>query len=285
MLPRKLVARITPDEAPAQIDARDDEAALDCPACGYDLRGFANARCPECGSAFDINQLRAGAARVNEPTWLDAADVWQPHQLLIRSLFELIVGAARPSARLTRTSVTAPISAALVMFVLGELWITLICAALLALGIALHCDASPAACARTALVVWAPALLVVRAALYAGLVWPATDARLLRVAGVTWKGRARVAAYWLPALGVWCSLAVALGAAAAPDFALPLAWMAPTLTSAAAMLGIARAAGRRFRQIGPFAVACCVIAICAAVLAANLVLPDRFEPPIWVYVP
>lgn len=35
---------------------------LYCPRCGYDLTGLAQERCPECGVAFDLQQLQAAAA-------------------------------------------------------------------------------------------------------------------------------------------------------------------------------------------------------------------------------
>lgn len=280
MLPRKPHM----DPPPPSVVASDDPAPLDCPACGYDLRGFSNARCPECGSTFDVEQLRAGAARVNEPTWLDAADVYQPHQLLIRSLFELMWGAVNSSARLARVSVIAPTSTAIAMVLLGELWNFILCAAVMAIGIALQTTTSPAASVRTAILLWSPVLMLIRWAMYTGLVWPALDARLLRVVGVPLKARARVPAYWLPSLGLWCSLPLALGAAAVPDYVLPLAWVAPTLTSTAAMLGIVRVAGRRLTQVGVFAAACCILGACAAAVTASRLLPDRLEPPIWIFV-
>ena len=33
------------------------ESALSCPICGYNLTGLSSARCPECGSAFTIDEL------------------------------------------------------------------------------------------------------------------------------------------------------------------------------------------------------------------------------------
>ena len=31
-----------------------------CPTCGYNLTGLTEARCPECGSKFTLNELMAG---------------------------------------------------------------------------------------------------------------------------------------------------------------------------------------------------------------------------------
>ena len=51
-----------PDDA-----ADDDDDALTCPLCGYDLRGLPEDRCPECGHAFDPASLRD--ARRSSPAW------------------------------------------------------------------------------------------------------------------------------------------------------------------------------------------------------------------------
>lgn len=40
---------------------------LRCPLCDYDLRGLAEHRCPECGHAFDPEQLRQ--AKLDAPAW------------------------------------------------------------------------------------------------------------------------------------------------------------------------------------------------------------------------
>jgi len=34
-------------------------AAIVCPLCGYNLAGFREARCPECGGSFTLDQLAA----------------------------------------------------------------------------------------------------------------------------------------------------------------------------------------------------------------------------------
>jgi hypothetical protein len=35
---------------------------VSCPACGYDLQGLTECRCPECGEQYTIDQLYAGQA-------------------------------------------------------------------------------------------------------------------------------------------------------------------------------------------------------------------------------
>lgn len=42
--------------------------ALNCPLCGYDLRGLPENRCPECGHAFDPDELRR--AKDERRNWL-----------------------------------------------------------------------------------------------------------------------------------------------------------------------------------------------------------------------
>lgn len=49
-----------PGEPPPNRPPAADE--LSCPDCGYDLRGIASARCPECGLAIDREQL--GVSRI-----------------------------------------------------------------------------------------------------------------------------------------------------------------------------------------------------------------------------
>ena len=37
--------------------------AIACPTCGYNLTGLREARCPECGSQFTLDQLYAAATK------------------------------------------------------------------------------------------------------------------------------------------------------------------------------------------------------------------------------
>ena len=42
--------------------ARLGIGAIGCPTCGYNLTGLREARCPECGSQYTLDQLYAAAA-------------------------------------------------------------------------------------------------------------------------------------------------------------------------------------------------------------------------------
>lgn len=51
-----LIWRETAEERIARISAAGTDAVL-CPNCGYNMTGLREARCPECGSAFTLDQL------------------------------------------------------------------------------------------------------------------------------------------------------------------------------------------------------------------------------------
>ena len=46
-------------ETPAERTARAGPTSVACPLCGYNLTGLAEARCPECGGRFTLDQLLA----------------------------------------------------------------------------------------------------------------------------------------------------------------------------------------------------------------------------------
>ena len=50
------VWRETPAERAARL-SRAGADALVCPSCGYNLTGLREARCPECGATFTLNEL------------------------------------------------------------------------------------------------------------------------------------------------------------------------------------------------------------------------------------
>ena len=51
--------RETATERSARV-AGAGSSAVTCPTCGYNLTGLADARCPECGSRFTLDELLAG---------------------------------------------------------------------------------------------------------------------------------------------------------------------------------------------------------------------------------
>ena len=54
-----LIWRETTDERMARITAAGTDTVV-CPNCGYNMTGLREARCPECGSVFTIDQLLSG---------------------------------------------------------------------------------------------------------------------------------------------------------------------------------------------------------------------------------
>ena len=56
-----IVWRETPDERIARLAAIG--ATVVCPLCGYNMAGLKTAVCPECGSAFTLDQLVAAQPR------------------------------------------------------------------------------------------------------------------------------------------------------------------------------------------------------------------------------
>ncbi|HYO08978.1 MAG TPA: zinc ribbon domain-containing protein [Tepidisphaeraceae bacterium] len=53
-----LVWRETPPERSQRLSRAGAEAVV-CPACGYNLTGLREARCPECGASYTLNDLFA----------------------------------------------------------------------------------------------------------------------------------------------------------------------------------------------------------------------------------
>jgi hypothetical protein len=123
------------------------DAKLCCPRCRYDLRGQTVPRCPECGLTFDDEQWSTGLLREDRPTLLDRADPWQPHQLLLRSLADMLRIVLWPP-RLSKLDIHGPLWSAAVMLVLGLAWSTAIAAVGFAIAFYLRVDTSPAAAWR-----------------------------------------------------------------------------------------------------------------------------------------
>jgi rubrerythrin len=57
--------------------AREERSGLDCPHCGYDLRGMTEPRCPECGRHFILVSPDA-LRRPPHPPFLATSSMWCP---------------------------------------------------------------------------------------------------------------------------------------------------------------------------------------------------------------
>jgi hypothetical protein len=57
--------RETPAERLARM-AQLSDAGIFCPICGYNLSGLREARCPECGATFTLDQLAAAQPQHQE---------------------------------------------------------------------------------------------------------------------------------------------------------------------------------------------------------------------------
>ena len=58
--------RETPTERLARMSSLVSQPTVLCPVCGYNLSGLREARCPECGGSFTLDQLAASQPQRNE---------------------------------------------------------------------------------------------------------------------------------------------------------------------------------------------------------------------------
>ena len=65
-----LIWQETADERMAQITAAGTDTVV-CPNCGYNMTGLREARCPECGSVFTIDQLLSGQPKRHASVLMD----------------------------------------------------------------------------------------------------------------------------------------------------------------------------------------------------------------------
>ncbi|MGD8452024.1 MAG: hypothetical protein PVJ57_09425 [Phycisphaerae bacterium] len=258
-----------------------------CPRCRYCLRGLAEPRCPECGFQFTAEEYASGMLRENIPTWLDRADLWQPHQVLIRSLAVLAFGSVSATRLLKRLDVNGPLSAAILMAVVGTLWNCLAAAALLAVAVAVWTGASPAAAARCALYVWTPRFVGTILLSAAGAMPLLTLPEVLHVARPSWHQRLRAWLYMLPMLtakGIRPSVVLLL---LVPHFAVgvPFAWPAVPLIHA--LLLWRTFARTQVTNTAPTFGVLAIALVCtlAAMALAGWSLPESLEPPWWIYFP
>jgi hypothetical protein len=264
---------------------------LYCPRCRYNLRGLATPRCPECGLTFPEGQWAAGVLREQIATRLDRCDPWQPHQVLARSLYELIRGGLRPDRLLTKLNLDGRLVPAGLMFVFGVAWLYLLMTALLATVTCVHTGASPAAGVRSAALYWSPRVLLVTIATSVATFGCAVQPAALRVSRPTRRQYLRLAGYWVPCAGLLVVIPLAL-MLVVPDLVLPEPGIIPLLMGLpglGVLGGVAwrhramQKAGRRTGFQAVIGLAGLGGWIVLVLWLARLVLPTELEPPLWIY--
>lgn len=262
-----------------------------CPRCRYNLRGLPKPRCPECGLTFSADQWQSGLLRENVPTWLDRCDPWQPHQVLLRSLYELFRGALRPWRLLTKLDLDGPLVSAGLMLTVGTLWLYFFTTVLVGIATVLHTGASPTASLKSAALHWTPRVLVVALAGCAVIFAFVSAPFIIRVERPTARQQLRLAAYWIPAAGLYVVLPLAI-LLVYPDFILaaPDTW--PALMVPAAFVPPAWACVSGLKRLPrmdvnpwrlPVAIASPFVAGALADWLASCLLPTTLDPPPWVY--
>ncbi|MFH1746194.1 MAG: hypothetical protein ABIG44_04035 [Planctomycetota bacterium] len=262
------------------------ERDVSCPRCGYNLRGLTTPRCPECAFEFTFEELRGGLLRENIPTWLDRCDPWQPHQVAIRSLYELLRGALRPRRLLTKLDVNGPMAPAWLMLICGTLWLWLLTAAIVAVGIVLHTGASPAVAMKSGILVWGPRIVLPSLAFACGLTILATTPVSLGASRPTIHQRFRLGAFLWPTLTAYGCIPAAAVLSSVPELVLEVGL--PQLTPIFLVALVLRLGKRRTAQAPPrsyWLALTLLILVCllAGKALAAWLRPDSLEPPWWVY--
>jgi hypothetical protein len=65
------------------------DESLNCPLCGYDLRGLTSPRCPECGHEYDIEAIRS--AKHHGIGWLVETERQHPFRAAVRTSFRSLL--------------------------------------------------------------------------------------------------------------------------------------------------------------------------------------------------
>ncbi len=261
-----------------------DHTALPCPRCRYDLRGQEQPRCPECGLLFSLDQWEAGILRENRATMLDRVDLWQPHQVLLAAMWDLVGNALRPLQSLLAIDVRGPVRSAVLMLVIGVGWLYAIGTVVLSVALYLREPISPHLSLKVAGLVWMPQLLglALIVPVVSGLL--ICDRGLVRVARVDARASVRLVCYWVPMAAAWgvvFSLVVMLGlggsgAAGLVAAVLPvLPVLAPS--GRGSLRGRARFPVVRLAALGVLCVGWAV----GSPWLGDLVLPESLAQSIW----
>ncbi len=262
---------------------------LFCPRCRYNLRGLITPRCPECGLTFSQDQWQTGFLRENIPTWLDRCDPGQPHQVLLRSLYELIRDTLRPRRLVATLDLNGPLVPAALIFTFGIGWLYILTTVLIAVATYIHTSASPFASLKSAAFFWTPRILIVALGYATVLSLLLISRDLIRVARPTPRHYLRLVAYWIPMAATYVLVPFAVMVLAIPDFTLdgPPLWLLPAFFVAVAT--VTSATRRRKPKRGArFGLALIALVICAALVhlgqrLIDALLPATLDPPWSIY--
>ncbi len=272
--PARILRGVEPAEQPARR----------CPRCDYDLRGARAPRCPECGLTFTAADWDTGLLREHVPSHVDVCDVWQPHAVLLGSLYELLRGVLRPRWVLRTLDLRGSLGRAGLTGLCGTVWLYVLAVALISVAGGLHGGASPAAALKAAALYWAPRVVLV-AMLSALLSFGAVVQPVMAgVAALDGRAQLRLTAHWAPGAALYVVGLVGVLLLLVPAFATEVS---PHIWPVLAVVPLVRGAGRDLaRRPGR---ASWVWRLASALLWVGLVFwtpriwPGSLVPPAWIY--
>jgi hypothetical protein len=259
---------------------------LFCPRCKYDLRGLARPRCPECGLEFPAEAWAGGVLRDSVPTTLDRCDPWQPHQVLLRGLWELVRGALQPRRLVTTLDLDGPLLPAALMLTVGLLWVYCGATLLIATATFVHVGISPAAALRSAALFWSPRLLLLAVLLALATLGAVAHASVVHVERLTPRRILRLAAYWVPATTAAGAVPLAALLLLTPIVGWLLPWLPAACVIPAMLLSvIGQGTKRRRRSVrGVVVTVVCLLGwLGLGIVGSQLLLPLSLDPRPWVY--
>jgi|GEM_PF-3554673 len=254
-----------------------------CPRCGYNLYALTVPRCPECGLTFTAEQWHSGRLCDPAPTSVDQADEWQPHQVMLGSLRDLVRATSDPRWPLAGMDPVGKPASAILALLGGILWLWLAAALPLTFAGVLHGRASPAAAAKVAMLEWSPRIIVL--GLASGIL--SLGVMLLRrrddLIAQTTRYRARLTCHWVVGSAAYTVIALSLGCLLVPELStgIPHPWPLLSLWPAIAVRRRSRTAGVPQPRQAPWHIALIGIGLAILFGLAGLLVPRSLEPPIW----